>query len=521
MDDLDFLSDYTWAEVRLISIKRRADSIERLVFSTIKLFPKGRGKPSTNTSISEFPIGKGREVLFYRKIILTAKDAIEWYRTREIESKLPLPPYDVDIERYNKSEIVVGNLIDDPIWPNLGLPTGTALFYGSNRTHPAPFIGNSSARIHRRFGSRFGFSTILNSPNAISFISRRLQINLQEYPEYLGSIVLLALDPVIKSVENFLINSSTDDERIFYRFIPRVGQTLKGLKLHTFDEQSNLLTSFESINIPENGILTLSKGSCYGRYGYVITHPIHGILSYLPPSGFIRSIKVGMGKNIEAKDVRVPIGNTSKISEINSSRAEESVNSRIAEASIVRENKQRGKSADQRWFDKDSKQEAMHFIRSKIARASSRVIVVEPYIGVIKIPKLLSNIKPSNVFLSILTSSQAFHSKKIVENESHGIVKYDIEFLNSFAQNIEDIRIGKNVDIKVNVLSDELDDHFLIIDDDVWFTGNALTDLGERGSIILKLPNPDEILKKLEKLHQASMPLAKFHNKLKIGYKEE
>lgn len=43
-------------------------------------------------------------------------------------------------------------------------------------------------------------------------------------------------------------------------------------------------------------------------------------------------------------------------------------------------------------------------------------------------------------------------------------------------------------------------DRFLIIDDEVWFSGNSLNDIGNRLSMLIRLPNPGEILDVLKEL---------------------
>ena len=116
-------------------------------------------------------------------------------------------------------------------------------------SNPAPFIGDSIARIHRRFGNAEAIkeSLFLND-KALIFIARRLHIDLKEYPEYLGSAVLVVPDPIIRKIDNFLIPATEErGERIFYRFIAHAGQTLAGLKITLFDQQANLLTNFDNL----------------------------------------------------------------------------------------------------------------------------------------------------------------------------------------------------------------------------------------------------------------------------------
>ena len=55
--------------------------------------------------------------------------------------------------------------------------------------------------------------------------------------------------------------------------------------------------------------------------------------------------------------------------------------------------------------------------------------------------------------------------------------------------------------VSVSVMTGDqplIHDRFLVIDDAVWFTGNSLNHLGERASMILRLPNPTEVLRLID-----------------------
>ena len=48
-------------------------------------------------------------------------------------------------------------------------------------------------------------------------------------------------------------------------------------------------------------------------------------------------------------------------------------------------------------------------------------------------------------------------------------------------------------------------DRFIIIDDkEVWFSGNSLNSLGKKAGAIIQLPDPVEILNKLDKIRQTA-----------------
>ena len=54
---------------------------------------------------------------------------------------------------------------------------------------------------------------------------------------------------------------------------------------------------------------------------------------------------------------------------------------------------------------------------------------------------------------------------------------------------------------KICVLSGKsspVHDRFLVIDGEVWLSGNSLSTLGQRAGMIVRLPDPDPVIKRLE-----------------------
>ncbi len=528
--DTQFLQDFEWAEIRLATLD------QRLLFATVKLLPKGRAKPELMNGVNKYQLPRNRGTLYFRRTVLTAEDAVRWYRNIDETLLTPVPSCSSDSDpKLDGLQIRGSKLIDDPIWPNLGLPYGNGLFSSLEAVDPAPFIGNTSSRVHRRFGDNQGFESLLNDNGALAFLARRLHVNLNSYREYLGSVVLLVPDPVISKIDNFLIPRGDDnsDEYIFYRFVPRVGQTLEGLKIITFDERANLLSSFEVHDIPESGILKINKGSCIGKYGYVVTHPIHGILTYHQPLGFLRAVNIGIGVVGETRKVRVPIGESKKASmidyEVNRTSRSNSrygyehippnVNVRVGSSARARERLLEADRLDQTWFGKGEREEAMAFIRHRISRAENRIIIADPYFGILQIPQFLLAITSNDVKIELLTSRLAFeHGMPVSDEDKENNAPSTIlkKKIHQFQLEIDRIKKQGNSDFEVMVLSGkspELHDRFLVVDDDVWFMGNSLNTLGTRASMVIKLPNPDEVLSALKDFHNKSERFCDYRKK--------
>lgn len=501
---------YAGAVIRLATLQKQRGQAGQLLFATVSLLPHGRPPPPPmkGKSLHQCPVGKTGETVFFRRLLMSAQEAVDWYRVLGSgDDKSPIPSRSEERNsNYDGIKIEVSPLIDDPTWPHLGLPIGDGLFaHPSGRSHPAPFIGNSPARIHRRFGSQDGFELMLADDKAVAFVARRLHVDLRLYREYLGSAALVAPDPVLKQIDHFMIPASADrGERIFYRFVSRAGESLVGLKLTTFDEQGHLLTDFNTRDIPTDGILDLDKGDCIGTYGYVVAHQQHGVLAYNPPYPFLRQIGVNSHVVTGSVTVSVPTGDSANSPRMEYQAAQRSplatqsligdaaripnVISRIAIAASRREKHANAKKYGQRWFPDGSREEAMRFIQGELKRAKSRVMIADPYLAGLQLGQFLYAVDPETVVVTLLTSSLAFKSKEQEPSKT-----------DDFNQQLTQLEKNAKVIAKTYVLqSPILHDRFLVIDDAVWFLGNSLNTLGDKASLIVKLPNPNEVIDQLE-----------------------
>lgn len=502
---------YAGAVIRLATLQKQRGQAGHLLFATVSLIPRGRPLPPPMKGLDQCPVGKTGETVFFRRVLLSVQEAVDWYRALGSgDDKSPAPSRNEERNsNYDGIKIEIPTLTDDPAWPYLGLPIGEGWFaHLSGRSHPAPFIGNAPARIHRRFGSQEGFDLMLADDKAVAFIARRLHVDLRLYREYLGSVALVAPDPVLKQIDHFMIPASSEKgERIFYRFVPRAGESLAGLKLTTFDEQNHLLTDFTTQDIPADGILDVDKGDCIGTYGYVVAHQQHGVLAYSPPCPFLRQIGLNMHPvSSGGITVSVPTGESANSPRMEYQAAQCSplatqsligdapripnVNARVAIAASRREKLVNAKQYGQRWFPDGSREEAMRFIQGELRRAKSKVIIADPYLAGLQLGQFLYTVNPETTSVTLLTSSLAFKSKEQEPSKT-----------DDFSLRLAQLEKDAKVTAKAYVLqSSILHDRFLVIDDVVWFLGNSLNTLGDKASLIVKLPNPDEVIKQLENM---------------------
>lgn len=500
---------YSGAVIRLATLQKQRNQAGHLLFATVSLLPRGRPLPPPMEGLDCCRVGKTGENVYFRRVLLNVQEAIDWYRALGCgDDRSPTPTrHEERNSKYDGIKIEISTLTDDPTWPYLGLPIAEGLFaHFSGRSDPAPFIGNTPARIHRRFGSQDGFDLMLADDKVMAFVARRLHVDLRLYREYLGSVALVVPDPVLKQIDCFMIPASADrGERIFYRFVPRAGESLADLKITTFDEQSHLLTDFSTQDIPADGILDIDKGDCIGAYGYVVAHQQHGVLAYSPPYPFLRQIGLNINPVVGGgATVSVPIGESANSPRMEYPVAQRptfasqeligegpripNVDARIAIAASRREKLANAKQYGQRWFPDGSREEAMRFIQSELRRAKSKVMIADPYLAGLQLGQFLYAVNPETILVTLISSSLAFKSKEQEPSKTD-------EFSLQLAQLENDAKVAA----KTYVLqSSILHDRFLVIDDTVWFLGNSLNTLGDKASLIVKLPNPYEVIEQLE-----------------------
>nr|WP_253426732.1 VPA1262 family N-terminal domain-containing protein [Pseudomonas sp. GGS8] len=479
--------------------------------------------------VDPFTLKGGEDRLFFRRTLLSREDAISWYRSLdEGERSTPVPTRKKDRIKLDGVLIRVPRLEDAQPWPVFGLPIREELFSrpGQGTIEPAPFIGSVPGRIHRRFGDRAGLDVLLEDAGAQAFVARRMHIDLYDYQEYLGSAVYITPDPVVRQIDHFMVPAKNGrGERIIYRIVPRPGRSLEGVRVTAFDKEAWLLTSFETHQVPADGILEVEKGSCTGEYGFVVTHDREGVLAYQPTAPFLRQMNLSIrASSGNSRRVSVPsdaspdspimeyqaamgseLASKSVIGEVRSP----GVGARVAAETRRRERLADAKHYGQRWFAEGSRDEAAHFIRDLLRAARSRVMIADPYLGALQLGQFLYAIHGSEVSVTLLTTKLAFKPKP---------TETKLGLLEEFKRSLDDLNKHQQLSPEIRVISaSRLHDRFLVVDDDVWFVGNSLNSLGGKASMIVKLPNPDEVIDRLQGLGCKAPSLDAFISSLSVA----
>jgi hypothetical protein len=492
------------ALVRLATLSQKSQT-PRLLFATVTLLTLDRMQPPEMTRAISYTSNDEFRV-YFKRVVMTKDAAIQWYLSlQKGEALTPVPADVASWSTEDNKPLALSPLFDERTWPNFSFPVGEGLFsHPSALNHPAPFMGNQSGRIHRKFTTFEAPELFLLDNDAVKFVERHMHVDLREYQEYLGGAAFISPEPLFRYIDSFMVPElDGKTERVVYRFVPRAGQTVKGVEITTFDMDTNLLTDFQTYVLKEDGLLDLEKGICDGQYGFIARHPEYGILAYSPPSGFIRRIGMRMGVSSgQRRLVKVPSGD-GKRSEILTYPATEHIEYsdsligdpvtesdefRIKRRSHYHRREQKIEAAKfkQHWFEEGCREEAIRFFQGLIKQAKRRVLIADPYFKNIQLAQYLYAVQPYTVSVTILSTKRAFSDQSRAES------------IKRFRQGIAQLKQDQNIEVQAYLLPlNCLHDRFIVIDDNVWLCGNSLNSVGFQSSMVVRLPEPESVIKKL------------------------
>ena len=534
-----FFAAFNWAVIRLATYFPATASQARLLFGSVTLLTNDRPRPSGDKNVDSHKVGRGRSgKIFFRRTVLSTRNAVEWYRKAGpdgIETPRPDDPGETDGKKDGVA-LAPDDFEDDPPWPSLGVPLGTDLFSNAgNPGDPAPFRGPGAPRIHRRFGDNTGFDAVINDAFAIRFLKRRVHLDVADYTEYLGGLALVVPDPVLRRVQHYLVPPSSPDqpERLVYRLVPRSRQKIDGLQLTVLERRSNLLSQFKTSGVPSDGLVFIESRLPFHQTGYAVSHPVQGVIAYQQPISFIRAVNVNFG--VAGRRIKVQVPQTEakrslpgdyEIAEyahdipISAGEVRRDAAVKVIEAEQRRIRRAAAKKYKQTWFDDGQRQAATAFLRRQLGTARTSVIVADPYFGALQFYQFLQAVPRTQVDFTVLTSRLAFElhyaegidpqdDAKPDRGEAAGGILTEHEKLDGFARSLEALKKRGMQSVTALVFEGRpppLHDRFLVIDDQVLFLGNSLNALGERASLILLVPDGEVILAKLHGMARQAMP---------------
>ena len=490
----------------------RDDNARHLLFGMVELrpseFPDTFGCPTKSARAKN----QTRKYLHYQRFVLPVEHAIHWYRSA-VDGYIVLPRDPKHRESGDGPNLEGGPFIPEPPWPHF--ETSNVLNFVPDWMH--------GSRAHFLFPEN-----VISRPVRDTIGTNRNQTMLVEwlnfdivyaYPEYQGAICMVAPNPLFRSVEKSRLEPSTANsvETVVYKIVKRHGQSLKGLRLEVHSERLRGRMAPLVHEFNRDAIVSFDLPAELLREGRLISHPKHGLLSWNEPLPLSKNIRVNFELQRRTKRVQVPaaghkrpeyeyevheLGDAEEI-RVGDQLENSDVVSRLLQAEHRRSRQRDAKNYDQQWFH-DAPSDAAEFVRQRISAAQQTVFIVDPYFAGREFLAFGHAICRPRVQLRVLTSQLAFTQVDApgrnpdTASELMAIVK------DTFADYLRPPEI--------RVLPGQLPavhDRFLVVDNTVWLSGSSLNTIGERAGMIVRLPDPEPVIKRLEALWRLASALQK------------
>jgi hypothetical protein len=152
---------------------------------------------------------------------------------------------------------------------------------------------------------------------------------------------------------------------------------------------------------------------------------------------------------------------------------------------------------EQQWFSRDPAA-ARAFVRSRIRIAREQVLIADPFLGGVEAQRYALAISLAGVPVRLLTTADGFNDVFTPSWLVASIAKWKAA----------EPSLG-NIDVRV-MTRDQLHDRFLRVDNRLYTLGNSLNSLGERASLLMRIPDPMPVFAELERLWDDATPLVDF-----------
>ncbi|WP_437527289.1 VPA1262 family N-terminal domain-containing protein [Sorangium sp. So ce726] len=504
-------SDYSHAVVHLAWDLHKRTKERVLLFGLVELLP-AEVPPPADDGEQVRELRKSERRVYVRHTVMPAGRALEWYlRCRRGDAVLPtddgtLPaPGDEQARRLRLLD-----LGEEPPWPSLALAV--------EQQQEAPFVPtwHGQPRMHHMIPLiDLDLKTLWprenECRNAVEFLSERLHFDLDDYPEFWGSVHLLAPNPLFRKMEGRRLPTSTEHiGQMLYRLHPRAGKDLTGLELAIDEQRASGECSTTRVTL-EGPLIRVKFRHKIGRFREGIRDPLRGLLHTrhtVVLAGLTGRLSIGENRKRvvpvpatprrAADDYEVATRRTEgRIIKVGSTREPHVpiAESRIWAAQRAHKAQDAARDLRERWFD-DDVQEATEILRSLLNEARREVLIVDPYFARPELVRFALAVGQIDVPVSILTSAKGLQAIDTSSSDTEQGDALHAELQNLAAQkeiNTFNIRVmpGKRPAIH---------DRFLLVDDRIWLLGSSFNEFASRGTMFVSLSHP-ELLR--DKLHQA------------------
>jgi hypothetical protein len=355
-------------------------------------------------------------------------------------------------------------------------------------------------------------SELAQHPHA-EWLRHNMFVDLADHPEFLGSLIMVRHPPVVRDVRRRLgLKGDREVELIHVRRWPETDLT--GYKIIALEKRTLGLSIPRELSV-EHAVTELDWNGPPDRTALAITHPSDGLAWWSEPGNYVRSVQMNLDlvhatrRIVQSIDSKGKVGDyydvgwrgsgyTPPASVIGEEPDGQTPSNRAWRGEIRRNQRRIATSLGLTWFDNAAA--AQTAVRQIIGRARRSFTVIDPYFGPEQVRDFAMAVTAGNVSIRIVTSEECLCRKPNGGDEAVFSVmeKALVDFGNlGWATPEVLVMPGRRA---------PLHDRFLIADDRLWLSGNSLNAIGTRASVLIELPDPQEVLGHLTPILAGAKP---------------
>jgi hypothetical protein len=480
-------NDYQSAVVDVVCLFH--NKLCHLVFATAQLLPAELGapaeEPSTSCSVKKLKSGSR---LVRRRYVVTAKQAQDWYHnclTGEVHLLMG------DEQRY---QLLHDRLFPEPAWPHL---VTTEDFVAVSDVEGVLRVHHLMPRHCPTIISQLCDTELA----AVAWLCSELGIDFLRHPEQFGSVHLLLPNPVLRDLQIRLHVDESGAERTVLRLSPRHNHSATGLEVMMLEHRPTGVSAIQTVTA-EGSYLEIPHAGTAEKFELFIRCPIRGVLVWKKERSYCRQMNFGLEVIGTQKAIQIPgkdglsfnVAIRERVSDrvMGKPAGANGIPARLRKGQYDRQRTSAAEGLGQKWLHRNQ-EEATGFVRQLIGEAKHRVWIIDPYFATAELFSFAAATAYLNTEVTILTGASTAMAKP--DEHYKDMEAGEAMLLNTSRDHMKHI--------KVRVMTGAMPtvhDRFLVIDEDVWFTGNSLNSLGERAGMMIKLPAPEPVIDKISQV---------------------
>jgi hypothetical protein len=508
--------DYPFATIHLATFCERGSRRIELLFGWVELLPHGFPQPrSTAPDCKSFRTSVAGLVC-HSRTAMTGPQALDWYG-EAARGRMTTPAALDGVAVKSAGIAVATDFAGQMTWPDTGIFIGSGI--GEALVYELPFLPDwiHQPRINRTTPTPSPrLQGIVTHPMAAAWLGERIWLDFGLHPEWLGAVTLIAPNPLWSEMHHRKLPPEDAGPQSLLRFVPRPGADLTGLRITTYEQKLGAIGDVRAGRLGDASAMILPHGDPTGAIGLIVHDEKRGLLRVDPPTGFLDSISMTYSVASSSRELSAPTSRSSnatdesfRVTEYSDHENELGERDAVSDSAILaaaqRGRRKAGEALGQRWFG-DNAPAAASFVRSLVGDARRRVQIYDPYVTGLELFRFLQAVSRRTVAVRAVTSRLPFKVREATAR-SELIAEFERE-----AKRLVDYRKGSS-EVEIAVLGGDpppLHDRFLVVDDDVWFTGNSLGTLGDRAGMMIRLPDPAPVVANLELLFAGAEDLRSF-----------